>query len=192
MQSFRMTKRAADFAESKTQTVELPSSAVDLRLWAGARIAAYEHSLRRHFRPAIAVLRVPKVRIEVPVFDGTDELILNRGAGRIAGTARPGESGNVGIAGHRDGFFRGLKDIAVGDSVTLDSAASLSVYVVESIRIVVPSDVTVLAPTSTPCVTLVTCYPFYYVGDAPQRYIVRCVLKERRTRDGGSSVGALQ
>jgi sortase A len=191
VQSLEMTKAAAEPAAPKPPAVELPSSAVDLRQWAATRIAAYEASLARQFSPPIAVLRVPKAGIEVPVFDGTDELVLNRGVGRIPGTARPGELGNIGIAGHRDGFFRGLKDIAVGDSVTLDSGANVSAYVVGSIRIVTPADVTVLARTSAPTITLVTCYPFYYMGDAPRRYIVRCVLKEPQSR-GGSSAAASQ
>jgi sortase A len=117
-------------------------------------------------------------------------LVLNRGAGRITGTARPGEPGNIGIAGHRDGFFRALKDIAVGDSVTLDTGADLVAYVVESIKIVTPADVTVLARTTTPSLTLVTCYPFYFVGDAPHRYIVRCVVKEHQERGGPLSAVA--
>ena len=192
VRSLEMTKAAAEPATPKLQAVELPTSALDLRQWAATRIAAYEESLARQVNPPLAVLRVPKAQIEVPVFDGTDELILNRGVGRIPGTARPGELGNIGIAGHRDGFFRGLKDIAVGDSVTLESGADVLTYVVESIRIVTPRDVTVLARTSAPCITLVTCYPFYYVGDAPQRYIVRCVLKRPPSRGGGSNAGAQQ
>jgi sortase A len=192
VRSFDATKGAAESLVPKNRAVELPSSAVDFRHWASKRIAAYEESLARQFSPPIAVLRVPKVGIEVPVFDGTDEVILNRGVGRIAGTARPGETGNLGIAGHRDGFFRALKDIAVGDSVSLDSGANASDYVVESMTIVVPSDVTVLARTPRPCITLVTCYPFYHLGDAPRRFIVRCVLKEPQGPGGGSSTAASQ
>jgi sortase A len=92
--------------------------------------------------------------------------------GRIIGTARLGEAGNTGIAGHRDGFFRGLKDIAPGDRVDLALTNQTSHYVVESIRITTPDDVSVLQPTPKASLTLVTCYPFYFVGSAPQRYIV--------------------
>jgi len=192
VQSLEATKAASEPEAPKVHTVELTSTAVDLRLWAAKRIAAYQESLAQQFSPPLAVLRVPKVGIEVPVFDGTDELVLNRGVGRIIGTARLGQLGNIGIAGHRDGFFRGLKDIAVGDSVTLDSGAGVSTYVVDNIKIVTPSDVTVLARTSEPCITLVTCYPFYHLGDAPQRYIVRCVLKEPQSRGGGANAAASQ
>ena len=182
VQTFEAARSAPTPALPEPVRVELPYSAADVRLWGAKRIAAYRDSLARHFSPAIAVLRAPKLGIEVPVFDGTDELVLNRGVGRIAGTARPGQPGNIGIAGHRDGFFRALKDIAVGDSVTLDRGADVTSYVVESIKTVTPTDVTVLAQSATPALTLVTCYPFYFVGDAPRRYIVRCVPKERQER----------
>ena len=79
----------------------------------------YKNSLSVHFSSAIAVLRIPKIHLETPLLEGTDDTTLNRAVGLIAGTARPGEIGNVGIAGHRDGFFRGLKDVAIGDTVKL-------------------------------------------------------------------------
>ncbi len=182
VQQFEAARSAPEATPAKPAAPELPSSAVDVRLWGAKRISAYRDSLARHFRPPIAVLRAPKVGIEVPVFDGTDELALSRGVGRISGTSRPGEPGNIGIAGHRDGFFRALKDIAVGDAVTLDEGADVASYAVESIKIVARTDVAVLEQTPSPSLTLVTCYPFYFVGDAPRRYIVRCVLKERQER----------
>jgi len=169
------------FEASRAAAVALPSPAVDVRLWAAKRVAAYEEALARRFSPPIAVLRAPRIGIEVPVFEGTDEFVLNRGVGRISGTARPGEAGNLGIAGHRDGFFRALKDIKAGDSLTLDAGGSIADYVVEEIRIVDRKDVSVLAPTPAPFLTLVTCYPFYFAGDAPRRYIVRCALRTTRS-----------
>ena len=99
-----------------------------------------------------------------------------------SGTSRarrvPGQSGNVGIAGHRDGFFRGLKDVSAGDVLEVESLSGTDRYVIESITIVSPDRVDVLAPTAIPTVTLVTCFPFYYVGNAPKRYIVRAALDE--------------
>ncbi len=144
----------------------------DYRLWSAKRIAAFRDSLARRFAAPVAILRIPKLRVEVAVFDGTDEFILNRGVGRITGSTRVGESGNIGIAGHRDGFFRALKDIAMGDLITLSSRTATTTYSVDHIEIVTPDDVRVLAPRASPSVTLVTCYPFYYSGDAPQRLIV--------------------
>jgi sortase A len=149
---------------------------VDVSLWAEKRIQAYRDSLLSKTDAPLAVLEIAKLQIRVPVFDGTDDLTLNRGVGRIIGTARPGESGNIGIAGHRDGFFRGLKDISVGDEVDLMVTTERVRYVVDQIEIVSPTDVRVLQPRSLPSLTLVTCYPFYFVGDAPQRFIVHASI----------------
>lgn len=144
----------------------------DFRLWSPQRIEAYQASLIANVPPPLGVLRIPSLRIEVSVLEGTDDLTLNRGVGHIDGTPLPGEGGNIGVAGHRDGFFRGLKDVRVGDSVDLYTENGSSRYVVDEIRIVPPEDVSVLGPRSRPSITLVTCYPFYFVGSAPLRYIV--------------------
>jgi sortase A len=149
---------------------------IDFRLWAEKRIQGYRDSLLLKKDLPVAVLRIDKLRIEAPVFDGTDDLTLNRGVGRIIGTAEPGRPGNIGIAGHRDGFFRGLKDISVGDEVDLMMTTTRAAYVVDQIEIVNPADVSVLQPRSAPSLTLVTCYPFYFVGDAPNRFIVHASL----------------
>ncbi len=145
---------------------------VDFSLWAPKRIQAYKDSLLSASSLPLAVLEINKVKIRVPVFEGTDDLTLNRGVGRIAGTAMPGVPGNIGIAGHRDGFFRGLKDISVGDEVDLVTTTGRITYVVDQLEIVSPEDVQVLQPRAVSSLTLVTCYPFYFVGDAPQRFIV--------------------
>lgn len=122
---------------------------------------------------ALAVLRVPRLGIDVPVFDGADDHNLDRGAARIRGTARPGEAGNLGIAAHRDTFFRPLKDIEIGDRLDLETVGGGETYLVTAIDIVEPEDVSVLAASGEKELTLVTCYPFYFVGQAPQRYIVK-------------------
>jgi sortase A len=145
-------------------------------LWSEKRIRGYQESLASHFAPALALLRIPKIDLEVPILEGTDDLSLNRAVGHIAGTPRPGESGNVGIAGHRDGFFRGLKDLSAGDTIEIVTPDSVNRYVVDAITVVNPTDVSVLASGAQPSVTLVTCYPFYFIGSAPQRYIVRASL----------------
>ena len=155
---------------------ELVPKAPDFSLWSEKRIKDYQESLAAHFSPAAALLRIPKIDLEVPVLQSTDDASLNRGVGLIAGTARPGEDGNIGIAGHRDGFFRGLKDVGPGDAVELATQKETYSYVIDRIVIVQPSDISVLAPRSRASVTLVTCYPFYFVGSAPQRYIVQASL----------------
>jgi sortase A len=124
------------------------------------------------------LLEIEKIHLEVPVFNGTDEPMLNRGVGRIIGTARPGERGNMGIAGHRDGFFRALKDVAVGDAVDLITTDARRRYKIDNITIVTPDDVTILRSRNLPTLTLVTCYPFYFHGSAPQRYILQCSLNK--------------
>lgn len=149
---------------------------IDFSLWGEKRILAYRDSLITKTDAPLAVLEISKLQIRVPVYDGTDDLTLNRGVGRIIGTGKLGETGNVGIAGHRDGFFRGLKDISMGDEIDLTTAAAKVSYIVDQIEIVTPADVRVLQPRPAPSITLVTCYPFYFVGDAPRRFIVHASL----------------
>jgi sortase A len=157
----------------ETVSRSLPAPAkVDFSLWSPGRIRAYRQSLVQEFAPPIALLKIPKIHLVVPVFDGTDDLTLNRGAGRIAGTAQPGAPGNLGIAAHRDGFFRGLKDVSRGDRMELVERGQTATYVIDRIEIVTPKDVSVLKPGPVSELTLVTCYPFYYVGSAPKRYVV--------------------
>ena len=154
-------------------TLLLESGAkVDFDLWSKKRIAQYEESLTQHFDPPLAVIRISKVHCEVPVFEGTDDLTLNRGVGHIVGTVGLGEEGNAGIAGHRDGFFRVLKDVALGDVIELVTTTHEERYTVDKIEIVRPDDVSVLQPRPMRSLTLVTCYPFYFIGSAPQRFIV--------------------
>ncbi|MGE5346267.1 MAG: class D sortase [Acidithiobacillales bacterium] len=173
---FAEAREAARGAPAAETPVVETRPAVDTSLWAPERVRAYEESLRKKFGAPLGILSIPKIRLEVPVLEGTDDLTLNRAVGRIEGTARPGEAGNLGIAGHRDGFFRGLMDVAVGDEIRLSTLTRSYVYVIESIRIVAPEDVQVLDPTPQPVLTLVSCYPFYFVGSAPRRFIVRAVL----------------
>jgi sortase A len=173
---FAEAREAARAVLPSEKTGAPSPAAVDTSLWAPERIRAFEESLRIELGAPLGVLSIPKIRLEVPVLDGTDDLTLNRAVGRIEETAWPGEAGNLGIAGHRDGFFRGLKDVAVGDEIHLKTLTRNYLYVIESIRIVSPEDVQVLDATPKPVLTLVSCYPFYFVGSAPRRYVVRAVL----------------
>ncbi len=158
-----------------------PAVQVDQSLWSHSRTVAYASTRLAAGAPE-AILRIPSLALEVPVFTGASELNLNRGAARVAGTARFLEGGNVGIAGHRDGFFRKLKDVSIGTEVDVDTGGTTLRYSVVDLRIVPASDNSVLGPTRIPSVTLVTCYPFYYVGPAPRRYIIRAeMLPERRS-----------
>jgi sortase A len=161
------------FAE--VRALASPTGTPDQSLWSPVRVNAWRQAIGEPVPAPLAVLRIPKIRLEVPVLPGTDDHTLDRAAGHIEDTAQPGMDGNSGIAGHRDGFFRGLKDITLGDMIELDTLQGTDVYRVERTWVVKPEDVSVLDPTPTPALTLVTCYPFYFVGSAPERFIVRAV-----------------
>jgi sortase A len=150
------------------------SALPDQHLWSPVRVRAWQESLTREAAP-LGVLRIPRLAIEAPVLEGTDDWTLNRGVGHIADTAAVGARGNSGLAGHRDGFFRALKDVTPGDRIELETLDGVRTYLVERTWIVSPEDVSVLDPVDARAITLVTCYPFYFVGSAPQRFIVRAV-----------------
>ncbi len=164
LDAFRAVQRAA-LADTPDQSA-----------WSAQRKIDYRESLAETFGAPPGVLEIASLKLSVPIFAGTSELVLNRGVGWIEGTAMPGEDGNVGLAGHRDGYFRRLKDLKLGDAIEVQSAGRTMRYRVSSLEIVEPTEVSVLDPTDVPSITLVTCYPFYYVGSAPQRYIVRGTL----------------
>jgi sortase A len=165
------------------QAAGLPAvSAPDQRLWSPERLRAWRDAVFGESAAPLAVLRIKKIGLEVAVLEGTADWMLNRAVGHIEDTALPGAVGNAGIAGHRDGFFRGLKDIGAGDLLEIETFTSVDIFRVERTWIVDPEDVSVLEPTASPSVTLVTCYPFYFVGSAPQRFIVRAVLTESAPR----------
>lgn len=153
------------------------TNTVDFSLWDSRRIQAYKDAIIKKVDPPLAVLKIDRIGLVVSVYEGADDLTLDRGAGHIPDTAQIGVSGNIGIAGHRDGFFRGLKDISPGDEIQLVTNQSTYTYTINEILIVKPEDLWVLDPKQKPTLTLVTCYPFYFIGHAPQRYIVQAALK---------------
>jgi sortase A len=173
------SEAAADAAQRTESTTELDYPAdPDQSLWGKARIAAYRANLEGRPGTPLGILTISSVELVAPIFDGTAELTLNRGIGRIEGTASVGAPGNLGLAAHRDGFFRALKDVKVGDTVSVESLQGATRYRVTELLVVEPTDVYVLAPTDAATLTLVTCYPFYFIGDAPQRYIVKGVVED--------------
>jgi LPXTG-site transpeptidase (sortase) family protein len=149
----------------------------DTSLWNAARITDYEESLKVETAPPLGIFTIEKLNIKVPIYNGTDDFILDRGVGRIKGMAKMDEDGNLGISGHRDGFFRVLKDIQVGDDIEIQTTRGVENYAVTSITIIPKSDVSILEPTTEKTLTIVTCYPFYFVGHAPKRYIVKASPK---------------
>jgi sortase A len=168
-----------DVARFSARQDGAPQATPDQSLWSPERIVAWRTASSGPAATPLAILRIPRLRLEVAVLPGTDDRTLDRAVGHIDDTALPGADGNAGVAGHRDGFFRGLKDIGEGDSIELETATAKEVYRVERTWVVDPEDVSVLDPTPTRALTLVTCYPFYYIGPAPRRFIVRAVLARR-------------
>jgi sortase A len=180
-QTDRTVASAAALEAFREVQREALSATPDQSTWSAQRRADYRESLAETFDAPPGVLQIPSLNLTVPIFAGTSELVLNRGVGWIEGTAMPGEDGNLGLAGHRDGYFRALKNLKLGDTVEVESVGRTLSYRVTEIKIVEPTDVSVLDPTDEPSITLVTCYPFHFVGNAPQRYIVRGTLDRSRT-----------
>ena len=140
-----------------SSTVDIPSSAWPVAL----------------ANDVIGRMDVPRLELTAIVVEGTSSSAMRRAVGHISGTALPGETGNVGISGHRDTFFRPLRHVQKEDLITLTTLRGQYRYRVISMQIVEPTDIEVLDPTTDEVLTLVTCYPFYYVGAAPERFIVR-------------------
>jgi sortase A len=130
-------------------------------------------------RPVAAVegligkIEIPRVGLSAVVVEGTDKATLRRAAGHIQGTAIPGQPGNIGIAAHRDTFFRPLRNVRLNDIVALTTSRARYHYRVVSMRVVGPTELSVLNPSQREILTLVSCYPFYFIGPAPNRFIVR-------------------
>jgi sortase A len=118
-------------------------------------------------------IEIPRIGLAVMVMEGTSERTLRRAVGHIRGTTLPGQRGNVAIAGHRDTFFRPLRKVHPDDEITLTTLDGSYRYLVDSIEVVPPEDTQVLDNSGDATLTLVTCYPFYFVGPAPKRFIVR-------------------
>lgn len=154
--------------DTRLTTVQQP----DTSLWNATRIDDYHAALQVETAPPLGVLTISRLNIQAPVYNGASEPILDRGLGRIPGMARIGEDGNLGVSGHRDGFFRALMHIEMGDRIVLRLPDSVEVYAVDSISIVDKNDHAILAESDGKQLTLVTCYPFYFIGHSPQRYIV--------------------
>ncbi|MEE4174124.1 MAG: class D sortase [Xanthomonadales bacterium] len=150
--------------------------APDQRLWNAARVEDYTVALSQGGTPPLALMAIDRLSLEAPVYNGIDELALDRGLGRIPGMAKIHETGHVGISGHRDGFFRVLKDLQTGDRIRLQTATRNEVFEVRDFSIVDKHDDRILHENGPERrLTLVTCYPFYFVGHAPKRYIVHAV-----------------
>jgi sortase A len=124
-------------------------------------------------------VQIPKINVDVIVVEGTSWKSLRVGPGRIKTTAQPGDSGNAVITAHRDTFFRHIYELTPGDEILVRRNGELLTFAVTGKKIVDPTDVSVLKPTQEPTLTLITCYPIYYIGPAPERLIVTSRLVAR-------------
>lgn len=120
-------------------------------------------------------IEIPRIGLKTMILEGVSQRTLALAVGHVPGTALPGGAGNVGIAGHRDTFFRGLRGVQPGDAIVLTTLSGSYEYRVKSCEVVTPRDTRVLADSAEPSLTLVTCYPFHYLGPAPERFIVHAV-----------------
>lgn len=189
VEGFEARAAAAQATPLEEQTAVVPAAAsppatpadrlapvTDTSLWSQQRIRAFRASLG-NAGPVLGVLRMPSVALEVPVYAEITEASLNSGAAHVAGTSAVAGTGNFGLASHRDGYFRKLEDVAIGDALELETAGGTLVFDVVGLAVVAPDETGVLAAGETPSVTLVTCYPFYFAGRAPRRYVVRAELR---------------
>lgn len=128
----------------------------------------------------VASLEIPSLGLRTALYSDTGEVNLNRGAGLIQGMAGPGQGGNLGVAAHRDGIFKPIENIAIGARVEVHTMGARYVYHVTSITVVERTDAALLQRTDAPSITLVTCYPFRFVGPAPRRFVVRGLLDSSR------------
>jgi sortase A len=135
---------------------------------------------------AIGEVEIPSIGIDAMFVEGDSPKTLRRAVGHISETALPGEPGNVVLTAHRDSFFRPLRNIRQGDAITVKTRGGEYEYVVDWTEVVLPSDVQILGPSGGNTLTLVTCFPFYYVGPAPKRFIVRA--HQTDTHPANSSV----
>jgi sortase A len=151
--------------------------------WSAARRAEFERFSRGIVPEPEGHLYLDEQQLRVPIYSGTDELALTLGAGHLPETAPLNGAGNTAIAGHRDGFFRALRHVEVGDRLSIETKNETQTYRIAESWIVAPEEVWVLDSTAEPSVTLITCYPFYHVGSAPERFVVRAVRVESSEAD---------
>jgi sortase A len=158
---------------------------VEARRFQAEQTATFERDVKAELMPSvvrgglIGMLDVPRLQLSTPVIEGDDTRTLKRAVGHLSDTPMPWDAGNSAFAGHRDGLFRPLKDVKVGDEIRFRTTRDEFRYRVTKTSIVMPDDLSVLAPQSDPAtLTLITCYPFYYVGSAPKRFVVHAAREQ--------------
>lgn len=174
--------KSQNYTQTDTKTTKTDTLTVDTELKLDATPANYSlwsksakekyQKLSKSDAP-IAIMEIERLSMKVPIFPGASDDNMDRGAGWVSHTAFFDEpDGNIGIAGHRDSWFRSLKDVQIGDTISVQTNSGTELYTVFQTKIVKPNNVDVLRFTPSKQLTLVTCYPFYFLGDAPERFIV--------------------
>lgn len=148
------------------------SNTLDQQIQAAKQNTVLPSNIAAREGDVLGKIEIPRLGLSVAVLQGTSAKTLLLGVGHIAGTALPGQPGNIGIAGHRDTYFRALKEIRCDDEIDLQTVTGVIRYRVDWIQITAPSDGGILSSTTESALTLVTCYPFHYIGAAPERYVV--------------------
>lgn len=150
---------------------------LDTSLWSKKRISQYLELIQKNERIAVADLILPSLKLSIPIYEGADEINLNIGVGRVAGTGTLSGIGNLAIAGHRDSFFRQLGEVKENQKIIIKQRKTgiESLYRVSRTLITTPDDISILEDSTLPSLTLITCYPFYFVGSAPERFIVKAL-----------------
>jgi sortase A len=177
------TSQFAGNRDFERQAREL--AVVDRRLTAAERVAP-------RYGEMVGKVELPRIGLSAVVFHGDDERVLRKGVGHVPQTALPGESGNVVLAAHRDTFFRKLEHVKEKDVVALHTPQGTHLYAVESIRVVDPSFTEVLMPTPADRLTLITCYPFRFIGNAPERFVVQARRLTERPEEPREVAGLLR
>ena len=165
--------RALKAAQSSPRTVQPPASSALAIQVEEDRARAASLGIDGLAGSPLGRIEISSIGLAAMIMEGVDGKTLRRAVGHIPGTALPGRPGNVALAAHRDTFFRGLRNVHMNDEITLTTLDGASRYRVDSAQVVGPEDIEVLRPTPDDILTLVACYPFYFVGPAPQRFVVR-------------------
>ena len=166
-------ERALQAGQNSPQPLQRPASPSLSSLMEASRAHAESLGIDSLVGSPLGRIEIGSIGLAAMIMEGDDDRTLRHAVGHIPGTALPGQPGNVALAGHRDTFFRGLRKIHKNDEITLTTLRGTYRYRVDSARVVKPNDTQVLSATADDSLTLVTCYPFYFVGAAPKRFIVR-------------------
>jgi len=160
-------------AQSELRSARAIELVPEMRSWSDGARARYRAAAQQRPGTVLALLHAPDADLTVPVYATYSQLNLDRGAAVIDGMAYPQELGHIGIAGHRDGYFRALRDLAIGATLILETPDGERHFIIDDVRVIEATELAWLQETEAPRLTLVTCYPFHFIGDAPQRYLVR-------------------